>query len=180
MITSVWFSRQNTPWGWFNTIAFAPSDSQVCVAKHTSRQWEAAAWVMVITLTSKSANASFQEGAVRWASLMSVQEEEFIYLLLVWLNPRASVASDRVVVYLTMHYPRTYNQSAQLCSGVTTLCLHLENANTFWTWVLHVLKQQRADAGIKHECASRFALRWFFLLCLLVLLSDIKMMLERR
>lgn len=81
LITWAWFSRQISPRGWLNTIAFPSSKSQVCVAKHATRQWKLAVWMMVITLTTEAANASFLEGAVWWASLMSVQEQEFIYLL---------------------------------------------------------------------------------------------------
>lgn len=92
LITWTWFSRQISPRGWLNTIAFPSSKSQVCVAKHATRQWKLAVWMMVITLTTEAANASFQEGAVWWASLMSLQEQEFIYLLLVWLNCSAGEA----------------------------------------------------------------------------------------
>lgn len=81
LIAWVPFSRQISPRGWLNTIAVPSSKSQVCAAKHATRQWKLAVWMMVITLATEAANASFQEGAVWWASLMSVQEQEFIYLL---------------------------------------------------------------------------------------------------
>lgn len=81
LIAWVPFSRQISPRGWLNTIAVPSSKSQVCAAKHATRQWKLAVWMMVITLSPEAANASFQEGAVWWASLMSVQEQEFIYLL---------------------------------------------------------------------------------------------------
>lgn len=86
LIAWVPFSRQISPRGWLNTIAVPSSKSQVCAAKHATQQWKLAVWMMVITLATEAANASFQEGAVWWASLMSVQEQEFIYLLEVWLN----------------------------------------------------------------------------------------------
>lgn len=103
LITCWGFSRQICPRGWLSTIAFPSPKSQVCVAEHTSRQWKLAVWMMVITHTAETTNASFQEGAVWWASLMSAREQEFIYLLLVWLNCSCGETSDRVVVYLTMH-----------------------------------------------------------------------------
>lgn len=81
LIAWVPFSRQISPRGWLNTIAVPSSKSQVCAAKHATRQWKLAAWMMVITPATEAANASFQEGAVWWASLMSAQEQEFIYLL---------------------------------------------------------------------------------------------------
>lgn len=51
-----WFSRQISPRGWLNTIAFPSSRSQVCVAKHTARQWNLAVWMMVITLPTEAAS----------------------------------------------------------------------------------------------------------------------------
>lgn len=92
LIISAQVSSQISPWGWLNTIAFPSFKSQVCVAKHTTRQCKLAVWMMVITLTTEAANASFQEGAVWWASLMSVQGQEFIYLLM-WLNYSAGKTS---------------------------------------------------------------------------------------
>ena len=159
LITWTWFSRQISPWGWLNTIAFPSSKSQVCVAKHTTRQWKLAVWMMVITLTTEAANASFQEGAVWWASLMSVQEQEFIYLLLVWLNCSAGEASGSVSVYLTMHYTYMYDQSNQFYyrDGPPFSCFSfffsgLEMQNTSSVSGLDVLKHLRWGRGIKHEC----------------------------
>lgn len=171
LITWTWFSRQISPWGWLNTIAFPSSKSQVCVAKHATRQWKLAVWMMVITLTTEAANASFQEGAVWWASLMSVQEQEFIYLLLVWLNCSAGEASDRVSVYLTMHYPYMYNQSNQFWTPFSCFSFFsgLEMQNTSSASGLDVLKHLRWGRGIKHECilhwgdfSIRFACLFFF------------------
>lgn len=171
LITWTWFSRQISPWGWLNTIAFPSSKSQVCVAKHATRQWKLAVWMMVITLTTEAANASFQEGAVWWASLMSVQEQEFIYLPLVWLNCSAGEASDRVSVYLTMHYPYMYNQSNQFWTPFSCFSFFsgLEMQNTSSASGLDVLKHLRWGRGIKHECilhwgdfSIRFASLFFF------------------
>lgn len=86
LITWTWCSRQISPRGWLNTIAFPSSKSQVYAAKHATRQWKLAVWMMVITLTTQAANVSFQEGAVCWAFLMRVQGQEFIYLPSLWLN----------------------------------------------------------------------------------------------
>lgn len=115
------FQGKSLPRGWLTTIAFPFCKSQVCAAKHTTRQWKLAVWMMVITLTTEAANASLQEGAVRWASLMSVLEQEFIYLHLVWLNCSAGEALDRAVVYLTMHYPYMYDQSSHFSNIHTQL-----------------------------------------------------------
>lgn len=92
------FQSKSLPRGWLNAIAFPFCKSQVCAAKHATGQWKLAVWMMVITLTTEAANASMQEGAVCCASLMSVQEQEFIYLLLVWLNCSAGEAPDRAAV----------------------------------------------------------------------------------
>lgn len=141
------FQGRSPPWGWLNTIAFPSSKSQVCVAKHATRQWKLAVWMMVITLTTEAANASFQEGAVWWASLMSVQEQEFIYLLLVWLNCSAGEASDRVSVYLTMHYPYMYNQSNQFWTP--------EMPNQFWFRNANHLFNIRAGCSKTPEMRKR-------------------------
>lgn len=57
------FKGESLPRGWLNTIAFPSSKPQVCAAKHATRQWELAAWMMVITAAAEAANASLQEGA---------------------------------------------------------------------------------------------------------------------
>lgn len=70
LFTWTWFSRQISPRGWLNTIAFPSSKSRVCVAKHATRQWKLAVWMMVITLATEAANASFP-GRSRMVSILN-------------------------------------------------------------------------------------------------------------
>lgn len=154
---------QIRPGGWLNTTALLSSKPKVYVqAKQANRQWELAAWMMVIALSAEAANSSFWEGAVWWASLMSVQELKFIYLLTVWLNCSSGTALRKAVVYLTIHYP-IHRQSLYLVSNIFPVVVG-------FAWDLRGTSPRSAEwAGTLEESNGlymnvilHFPLRWFF------------------
>lgn len=138
-----WFSRRISPWGWLNTIALpSSSKSLVCVTKHATRQWRLAVWMMVITLTTEAANASFLEEAVWWASVMSVLRAGIHIFTRGVIISQCWEASETVSVYQTMHYSCMYHPS---------IPCYKRDRRTFPTSGL-----DRGDikpaGGIKHAC----------------------------